>query len=177
MVGAGGAGAGTDAGDEDDGWSSHIEQAKQTFDSIISGKTISVRPRTIFSVFWPLRHPPALRRLQCAPTRVRAAVTLPLAFRLRDVAARSGRSFLSLFNHADVIEAVRAEFSGEPYWQRVLEYAHLLRESLGVAALPAAVIADKIGSELISALTIRAASLRIDEVTAPPICPRNKSED
>ncbi len=47
------------------------------------------------------------------------------------------------------------------------EYAHLLRESLGVAALPAKAIAEKIGEELISAITIRAASLRIDEVTAP----------
>ena len=39
------------------------------------------------------------------------------------------------------------------------EYAHLLRESLSVA--------EKIGAELIAALTIRAASLRIEEVTAP----------
>jgi hypothetical protein len=43
---------------------------------------------------------------------------------LRDTAAQSGRAFLSLFNHAEVIEAVRTEFEGEPYWQRVLEYAH-----------------------------------------------------
>ena len=34
-------------------------------------------------------------------------------------------------------------------------------------ALPPAVIAEKLGAELIAALTIRAASLRIDEVTAP----------
>ncbi|MGC2794313.1 MAG: helicase-related protein, partial [Candidatus Sulfotelmatobacter sp.] len=94
--------------------------------------------------------------------------------------ARSGRAFLALFNHAEVIEAIRTEFRGEPYWERVLEYAHavglqavldeythLLRESLSVAPLPAAAAADKIGTELIAALTIRAASLRIDEVTAP----------
>jgi hypothetical protein len=96
------------------------------------------------------------------------------------MAARSGRAFLSLFNHAEVIEAVRAEFGGEPYWRRVLEYAHagglqavldeyahLLRESLSVAALSPSEIAEKIGAELIAALTIRAASLRVDEVTAP----------
>jgi hypothetical protein len=99
---------------------------------------------------------------------------------LRDMAARSGRAFLSLFNHVEVIEAVRTEFRGEPYWQRVLEYAHagglqavldeyahLLRESLSVVALSPSAIAEKIGAELIAALTIRAASLRIDEVTAP----------
>ena len=73
-----------------------------------------------------------------------------------------------------------AEFRGEPYWQRVLEYAHagglqavldeyahLLKESLGVAAAPVAKIAEKIADELIAALTLRTASLRVDEVTAP----------
>jgi hypothetical protein len=47
------------------------------------------------------------------------------------------------------------------------EYAHLLREWLSVAALPVVQIAEKISAELVAALTIRAASLRIDEVTAP----------
>jgi hypothetical protein len=47
------------------------------------------------------------------------------------------------------------------------EYTHVLRESLSVATLSPAVIAEKLGAELIAALTIRAASLRIDEVTAP----------
>ena len=97
-----------------------------------------------------------------------------------DTAARTGRAFLTLFNHAEVIETVRTEFRGGPYWQRVLEYAHagglqavldeyahLLQESLGVAALPAAEMAERIGAELIAALTIRTASLRVDEVTAP----------
>ena len=76
---------------------------------------------------------------------------------LLDTAARTGRAFLSLFNHAEVIETVRTEFRGEPYWQRVLEYAHagglqavldeyahLLKESLGVAAAPVTEMAEKI---------------------------------
>ena len=87
----------------------------------------------------------AAMRAYARASRTEPATCLPL----RDVAARSGRAFLSLFNHAEVIEAVRTEFRGEPYWERVLEYAHagglqavldeyahLLRESLGVAALP-----------------------------------------
>jgi hypothetical protein len=118
----------------------------------------------------------AAMRSYVRATRSEPALSLPL----RDMAARSGRAFLSLFNHPEVIETVRTEFRGEPYWERVLEYAHagglqavldeythLLRESLGVAALPPAAIAEKIGAELIAALTIRAASLRVDEVTAP----------
>ena len=100
---------------------------------------------------------------------------------LRDTAARSGRAFLSLFNHAEVIETVRAEFPGEPYWQRVLEYAHagglqavldeythLLRESLGCAAAAVCVMAEKVTAELIGALTLRTASLGVDEISAPP---------
>jgi hypothetical protein len=115
-------------------------------------------------------------RAYARASRTEPATCLPL----RDVAARSARAFLTLFNHAEVIEAVRTEFSGEPYWERVLEYAHagglqavldeythVLRESLSVASLPPAAIAEKVGAELIAALTIRAASLRIDEVTAP----------
>jgi hypothetical protein len=115
-------------------------------------------------------------RAYARASRTEPATCLPL----RVVAARSGRAFLTLFNHAEVIEAVRMEFSGEPYWERVLEYAHagglqavldeythVLRESLSVAALPPDEIAEKLGAETIAALTIRAASLRIDEVTAP----------
>jgi hypothetical protein len=100
---------------------------------------------------------------------------------LRDTAAKTGRAFMTLFNHAEVIEAVRTEFRGEPYWERVLQYAHsgglqavldeyvhMLCESLSASSLPPAAMADKVGAEIISTLTIRAASLRIDNVTAPP---------
>ncbi len=172
--------AGGDAGDEDDGWSSHVEHAKQTLDSIRSGKDhLGTLPEDLLNVLAlaaSAAPATASMRAYARAGRTDPATCLPL----RDIAARSGRAFLALFNHAEVIEAVRAEFRGEPYWERVLEYAHagglqavldeythLLRESLSVAQLPAAAAAEKIGAELIAALTIRAASLRIDEVTAP----------
>ena len=103
-----------------------------------------------------------------------------IGLELRDTAATTGRAFMTLFNHAEVIEAVRTEFGSGPYWECVLqyahagglqavldEYAHLLRESLAVESLAPAAMADKIGTEIISTLTIRTASLRIDNVTAP----------
>jgi hypothetical protein len=172
--------AGTEAGDEDDGWSSHVEKAKETLGSILSGRDhLGTPPDDLFNILAlaaSVAPATAAMRAYARASRTDPATCLPL----RDIAARSGRAFLSLFNHAEVIEAVRTEFRGEPYWERVLEYAHagglqavldeyahLLRESLGVAALSPAVIAEKIGAELIAALTIRAASLRIDEVTAP----------
>ena len=44
------------------------------------------------------------------------------------------------------------------------EYTHLLRESLGCGATPVCVMAEKISAELIGALTLRTASLRVDEI-------------
>jgi hypothetical protein len=172
--------AGVETGDEDEGWSRHVEQAKQTLDSIRSGaERLGTPPEDLADILALAASgapATAAMRAYARASRSEPASCLPL----RDIAARSGRAFLTLFNHAEVIEAVRAEFLGEPYWERVLEYAHagglqavldeyahMLRESLSVATLPAAAMADRIGTELIAALTIRAASLRIDEVTAP----------
>jgi hypothetical protein len=172
--------AGVETGDEDDGWSSHVDEARRTLDSIRAGKDhLGALPGDLFDVLAlaaSAAPATAVMRACARASRSDPASCLPM----RDIAAQSGRAFLSLFNHAEVIEAVRTEFDSEPYWQRVLEYAHagglqavldeyahLLRESLSVAALPAAAIAEKIGAELMAALTIRAASLRIDEVTAP----------
>jgi Helicase conserved C-terminal domain len=172
--------AGVEAGEEDEGWTSHVELARQALDAIRSGKEqLGALPTDLFDILaLAASAAPATAALRAyaRASRTDPAMCLPL----RDMAARSGRAFLTLFNHAEVIEAVRAEFRGEPYWQRVLEYAHagglqavldeyahLLRESLSVAALSPSAIAEKIGSELIAALTIRAASLRVDEVTAP----------
>jgi len=172
--------AGIEGGDEDGGWSSHVEQARQTLDSIRSGKEhLGMPPDDLMEVLaLAASAGPATAAMRAFGRASRSDPADCLS--LRDIAARSGRAFLTLFNHAEVIEAVRAEFKGEPYWQRVLEYAHagglqavldeyahMLRESLSVAALSPAAIAEKIGEELIAALTIRAASLRIDEVTAP----------
>ena len=88
---------------------------------------------------------------------------------------------MSLFNHAEVIEMMRAEFSDGPYWLRALryshagclqgtldEYSHLLRESLGCSGDLAPEMAEKIAAELIGSLTLRTASLRVDEITVPP---------
>jgi hypothetical protein len=172
--------AGVEAGEEDEGWTSHVEIARQAVDAIRTGKErLGMPPDDLIDVLALASSAgpaTAAMRAYARASRSDPATSLPL----RDMAARSGRAFLSLFNHAEVIEAVRAEFPGEPYWQRVLEYAHagglqavldeythLLRESLSVAEQSPSAIAEKVGAELIAALTIRAASLRIDEVTAP----------
>jgi hypothetical protein len=173
--------AGIEDGDEDKGWPSHVEQARQTLDAIRSGRERLGTPPDdlceVLALAASAAPATAALRAYARASRSDPAKCVPLC----DMAARTGRAFLSLFNRPEVIEAVRAEFRGEPYWERVLEYAHagglqavldeythLLRESLSVAGLPVAAIAEKVGAKLIGALTIHAASLRIDEVTAPP---------
>ena len=65
--------AGVEVGEEDEGWSSHVEQAKQTLDSIRSGKDRLGMPPDDLLMFWLSRPPPPRRRPRCAPTRVQAA--------------------------------------------------------------------------------------------------------
>src|SRR5208282_4334457 len=116
--------AGTETSNEDDGWSSHVEQAKQALTAVLNGKDhLGTPPDDLFNVLAlaaSAAPATAAMRAYARASRVDPATCLPL----RDIAARSGRAFLTLFNHAEVIEAVRTEFRGEPYWERVLEYAH-----------------------------------------------------
>lgn len=116
--------AGVEAGEEDAGWSRHVEQAAHTLGSIRGGKErLGVPPDDLFDVLAlaaSAAPSTAAFRAYTRATRSDPADCLPLL----DTAARTGRAFLSLFNHAEVIEMVRTEFRGGPYWQRVLEYAH-----------------------------------------------------
>jgi hypothetical protein len=172
--------AGVDVGEEDAGWARHVELAVQTLNAIRTGKEqLGPPPDDLYEVLaLAASAGPATAALRAFARSARCAPAQHVA--LLDNAAQTGRAFLTLFNHAEVTETVRTEFRGEPYWQRTLEYAHagglqavldeyahLLKESLGVAAAPIREIVDKISAELIAALTLRTASLRIDEITAP----------
>src|ERR1700693_491679 len=143
------------------------------------GNVLDRRPMTYLTC-WHLQPPRRQLRQPCEHSRAPPDAVQQIASRCWTARDEREELSLPLFNHAEVIETVRTEFRGEPYWQRALEYAHagglqavldeythLLRESLGAAALPVAAIAEKIGNELIAALTIRTASLGIEEVTAP----------
>lgn len=184
--------AGEASGEEDAGWSRHVDEAAQTLYAIRDGKQrLGPLPVDLFDVLaLAASAAPATAALRTFVRASRSDGASNLS--LRDTAARTGRAFLSLFNHAEVIEMIRAEFAGEPYWQRVLdyshagglqamldEYAHLLRESLGVSSAPAEEMVEKIATELIGALTLRTASLRVDEITAAPyardVTPKNES--
>lgn len=178
--------SGKKAGKGDTAWPRHLESARDALDLASKGELdLGPQPSDLFDV------------LALAASAGPGSVALRSYSRicryrnlgslgLRNASAKTGRAFLALFNHAEVIEMVRKEFSGgEPYWLRVLEYSHagclqsmldeyshILRESLGVADQEPEEMAGRISLEVIGAVTLRAASLRLDEVTAPPYARR-----
>lgn len=173
--------AGTETADGDEAWSRHVNEAAQTLLAVSNGSLrLGALPTDLFEVLsLTASAAPAVAALRAfiRAGGSEASSCSPL-FR---PAAQTGRAFLSLFNHAEVIEMVRAEFTEGPYWLRTLrychagclqgtldEYSHLLRESLGCNDDPAPEMAEKIAAELIGSLTLRTASLRVDEISVPP---------
>ncbi len=142
--------AGIETAVGDEAWSRHVSEAAQTLAAFANRSLRLGRPPTdLYEV------------LSLAAASAPATVALRAFIRtagsdvlssspLIKPAAQTGRAFLSLFNHAEVIEMIRAEFSEAPYWLRTLrychagclqgtldEYSHLLRESLGCSDDPA----------------------------------------
>lgn len=92
-------------------------------------------------------------------------------------AAQVAKGFRVLFNVAETSLMLRGEDEHEPYWRRVLEYcvdgnlqsvldeyAHQLVENKGCIGKSGKVIVEKLSEAMLSALTPRAANLRVDEV-------------
>jgi hypothetical protein len=113
--------AGADAGEEDAGWSRHVDEARETLNAVRDGRQrLGSPPEDLFDVLsLAASAAPATAALRAYVRTGEKDAAQSLS--LRDTAARSGRAFLSLFNHAEVTETIRAEFRGEPYWLRVLE--------------------------------------------------------
>lgn len=95
----------------------------------------------------------------------------------RQAAATVAWAFRSLFNLPEVTALIRGANRAEPYWRRVVEhcadgnlqavldeYAHVLREALGLQTQPPQKIAEGIATAMVRALPIRTPTLRIDEI-------------
>jgi hypothetical protein len=87
------------------------------------------------------------------------------------------RDFLPLFNLPESMALIRGLNEQEPYWQRVLEYcvaggfqavldqyAHMLKESLGLCGKSSRTIAEQIAKEMRDAVTLRTSSLGVDSI-------------
>jgi hypothetical protein len=113
----------------------------------------------------------ALRALQALYPEARSDPTL------RNAAARIAWAFRSLLNRPQAMAIIRAGQREAPYWQLALEhcgaagldsvmteYAHVMRDSTGVYARPTVEACDEVAGAMSEALTVRTASLTIDEL-------------
>jgi hypothetical protein len=166
---------------EDTAWKHHVERAAELLRPLEDGREKLGPP------------PPNLKEVLALAASAGPATAVFRAYQRGEegekrfaagavtAAAQTGRSFLTLFNHPEVITAVRGILSAdEPYWLRVLEYCHagglqavldeyvhLLRGDLGPQEAKSLDGSSKIAEKLHEAVTLHAATLRVDNITAP----------
>ncbi len=112
----------------------------------------------------------ALSRITGGPERL-ADITL------RNTAGQVGWAFRNLFNHPEVMALLRGLKRTEVYWRRVLdycsegclqavldEYAHNLRESLGLIDAPATRVLNAVAEAIRNALALRPSLLGVDRI-------------
>jgi hypothetical protein len=101
--------------------------------------------------------------------------------RIRVAAARVAWRLRNLFNLPEVISLLRGLHDREPYWQRVMhysaegclqsvfdEYAHVLRDSLGLRSHTPVEAVDQIADAMTSAISVRSSSVGFDQIDAAP---------
>jgi hypothetical protein len=169
-------GAPDDAGSGN--WRQHVELAH---DAVMGQLDLGPQPNDLVDVLalTGLGSPgvTALRAL----TRAAGTGVRPGDLVVRNAAAQVAWGFRALFNVPEVIALVRSEAPRERYWQRMLaycvngnlqatldEYCHVLVEHLGLIDKPAPSVAEGIGAELQTALTVRPARLGVDRITVRP---------
>jgi len=95
----------------------------------------------------------------------------------RLAAGRVAWRLRNLFNLPEVIALVRGMNGSEPYWMRVIEYsvdgclqavldeyAHVLKDSLGVGRIPPEEAAGAIAEEMVKSIGLRTAAVGVDDI-------------
>lgn len=167
---------------EEDGershWAEHVEYARE----LVAGRLRLGRPPEDLSLVlaqMALAAPgtAALRAL----SRVTGGLESKVPAALRTSAAQVGWSFRRLFNLPEAMALLRGMNPSEPYWRRVVEYcvsgclqstldeyAHILRESLGLLDQSAEDTAGKIAGAMRGALSLRTSTVGVDDVRVNP---------
>lgn len=122
----------------------------------------------------------ALSSPAVASLRALSRIASPAETAFLPSAARVGLGFRTLFNQPEVISLLRNLYPEGAYWQKALhycldgnlqsvldEYYHVLHESLGLVGHDAAETAEKLGETVQKALSLRAPTLRFDEIVLP----------
>lgn len=163
---------------EDDGdeslWAEHVAEARLLLNGQLQ---LGRRPADLTAV---LAHmalaAPGVVTLR-ALSRVTGGAASLVDPNVRTSAGQAAWAFRSLFNHPEVMALLRAEHDQSPYWRRTLEYgaqgniqavldeyAHVLRELLGLFDKPASDTAKGIAGAMRQALTLRTSSLSVDVI-------------
>jgi hypothetical protein len=169
---------GEDGQDEATGWPAHVEEAHRLLTDIRDGTSLLGRqPDDLLQVLAVAAlASPATSALRALSRRTGDAEMADIA--IRAAAGRVGHGFVSLFNHPEVIELLRAGNRDEAYWRITLdyahggclqavldEYAHLLIEASGGTDGEAR--ARDVADAIVDALMIRTANLSVDTIGAP----------
>lgn len=168
---------GMGGGDDDESktnWASHVDQARK----LIAGElSLGRYPDDIAYVLAQMAIAgPGIAALRALSRVVGGSETL-LVPSVRNNAARTARSFLTLFNLPESLALLRGINSAEPYWRRVIEYCvdgglqsvldeyvHVLRESLGLNNRPQDEAVSRISSAICEAVTLRTSRLGVDNI-------------
>jgi hypothetical protein len=166
--------------DDDDSldvWTAHVRHAIDVIDGKISlGKPPADLVEMVSLMALAAPGPVALRsflRLQ--------RVTPDNLSRFRSAALRIAQAFRNMINLPEATTVIRGLNSSEPFWRRVLEYNlagglqsvldeyfHVLVESIGLVDPTADDLQKHLPEAVESALSIRAASIAVDEIHADP---------
>lgn len=165
--------------DEQDGslWAEHIRMAKSVADGL--GSQLGKPPSDLSLVLAQMAiASPGIVALR-ALTRITGGSMMLTNSDIRNSAAQTAWSFRTLFNSPESTALIRGMNSEEPYWRRVLEYcvdgclqsvldeyAHLLRESMGLSNELPSKVATETSSAISKALTLRTSVMRVDEIVA-----------
>ncbi|MGH2710302.1 MAG: C-terminal helicase domain-containing protein, partial [Actinomycetota bacterium] len=162
--------------EEESRWTDHVLEAqKLTSERAMLGRPPADLGRVLAEVAVAGPAISALRAL----CRVSGGLGVAGELWARNAAASVGWSFRSLFNLPEVMALIRGANRSEPYWRRVLEhavdgnlqatldeYAHILREALGLQTRPREEVAREVASAMVRALSLRTPTLRVDELRA-----------
>ncbi len=163
---------------EESHWSSHVDHAREfVLGCVQLGRPPSDLTLVLAQIALAGPGAAALRAL----SRVGGATNAPSSLELRHNAARLAHSFLYLFNLPEVIAMIRGINAEEPYWRRILEYsvagglqsvldeyAHVLRESLGLLDHSPVEIFEQISRAMHLAITLRTSNIGVDDITIDP---------
>ncbi|HKQ50441.1 MAG TPA: helicase-related protein [Phycisphaerae bacterium] len=159
-------------------WAAHVDQARQLFEDMkdIGAHALGQPPPDLVAVLAEavFGNPAVVALRSLARVSAPGSITDP---QVRLAAGRVAWRFRNLFNLPEVIALIRGLNREEPYWRRVVEYAidgglqavldeyaHVLRDNLGVSSQDGTDVAGQIGEAIVTALGLRSATVGVDEI-------------